>query len=318
MKLYQIDNNALISAPAHDFPLERDLQVLAEANLATLWGLECVASEFALKQFRMDTLAFDREARAFVVIEYKRGSNHSVVDQGMTYLNLALNHKADLVLAYNERDERAGVTPLRKDDVDWSQTRVMVVSAAFTKFQREALALKNLPIELWEVRRFAGDRLVVQQLHNDEGAASFNELAVNVAGGDDAAMALIQKEIKVYSEAELVAFGSADTQEVYGLFKDAVLGMDAGLVVKANKHYVSFVGRRNVGEVQIQKNGLKIMLNLRKGELEDAKGLAKDVSSIGHLGNGDYQVELYGNGYVVFFEYVLSLVRQVLESDGRR
>ncbi len=41
--------------------------------------------------------------------------------------------------------------PLRKDDVDWSQTRVMIVASAFTKFQREALALKNLPIELWEV-----------------------------------------------------------------------------------------------------------------------------------------------------------------------
>lgn len=310
MKLYQIDGQCLLPTLSQDFALEKDMQQLAEANLSELWGLEFVASEFSLKQFRMDTLAFDPISHSFVVIEYKRGSNVSVVDQGMTYLNLSLNHKADLVLAYNER---TNVKPLRKDDVDWSQTRVMIVAPAFTKFQREALALKNLPIELWEVRRFGGAQLVVQQLHNDEGAASFDELAANVSGDEDAALALIQKEIKVYSEDDLMSKGSEETQEAYEHLKNAILGMDAGLQVKATKLYVAFVGRSNVVDVCIQKNALKLWLNVPKGELDDPKKLARDVSEVGHWGNGDYEVLLYGSGYIVHFEYVLSLIRQVLE-----
>ena len=318
MRLYQIDQQTLLPARAQDFALEKEMHTLAEANLTELWGLEWVATELTLKQFRMDTLAFDPVSRSFVVIEYKRGSNVSVVDQGMTYLNLSLNHKADLVLAYNERTngERANAQPLpylRKDDVDWSQTRVMIVAPAFTKFQREALALKNLPIELWELRRFGGTHLVVQQLHSEEGAASFDELAVNVSGETDAAMALIQKEIKVYSEADLVSKGSEETQEAYEHLKNAILGMDASLTVKTTKLYVSFVSRRNVVDVCIQKNALKLWLNIPKGELEDPKQLARDVSDVGHWGNGDYEVMLYGSGYVVHFEYVLSLIRQVLE-----
>ena len=55
MKLYQIDGQCLLPTLSQDFALEKDMQQLAEANLSELWGLEFVASEFSLKQFRMDT-----------------------------------------------------------------------------------------------------------------------------------------------------------------------------------------------------------------------------------------------------------------------
>ncbi|MFZ0328463.1 MAG: hypothetical protein WBP64_05315 [Nitrososphaeraceae archaeon] len=54
-----------------------------------------VRSEFELHGFRIDTLAFDKESKAFVIIEYKKDRNLSVVDQGIAYLNLMLNNKAD-------------------------------------------------------------------------------------------------------------------------------------------------------------------------------------------------------------------------------
>ena len=76
---------------------------------------------------------------------------------------------------------------------------------------------------------------------------------------------------------------------------------------------MAFVGRKNIVDVCIQKNALKIWLNLAKGELDDPKKLARDVSAVGHWGNGDYEVRLHGGGYIVHFEYVLSLIRQVLE-----
>jgi RecB family endonuclease NucS len=109
------------------FRLEKEIQEMTENNLKTILGLDFVKSEFALNNFRIDTLAFDKEANAFV-IEYKRDKNFSVIDQGYAYLSLMLNNKADFILEFNENLNKT----LKRNDVDWSQSRVLFVSPAFT------------------------------------------------------------------------------------------------------------------------------------------------------------------------------------------
>lgn len=44
---------------------------MTEANLQELFELDFVKSEFELHGLRIDTLAFDRESKGFVIIEYK-------------------------------------------------------------------------------------------------------------------------------------------------------------------------------------------------------------------------------------------------------
>jgi len=64
------------------FKFEKDIQTLVEKNLKSLLHLDFVRSEFALNGFRIDTLAFDTETKSFVIVEYKRDKNFSVIDQG--------------------------------------------------------------------------------------------------------------------------------------------------------------------------------------------------------------------------------------------
>jgi predicted transport protein len=52
---------------------------------------------------------------------------------------------------------------------------------------------------------------------------------------------------------------------------------------------------------------LKIWINLSKGELEDPKKMARDVSEIGHWGNGDYQIALESSEAL---DYLLILIKQ--------
>jgi hypothetical protein len=59
------------------FPLESKVQRLTEANLQDLFELTLVKSEFELHGLRTDTLAFDKEAGVFVIIEYKKDRNFS-------------------------------------------------------------------------------------------------------------------------------------------------------------------------------------------------------------------------------------------------
>ena len=106
MALFNIDNkDKLDQIKELPFKLEKEIQTLTEQNLTAIFGLNFVRSEFSLGNFRIDTLAFDKDASSFVIIEYKRDKNFSVIDQGYAYLSLMLNNKADFILEYNENNK---------------------------------------------------------------------------------------------------------------------------------------------------------------------------------------------------------------------
>lgn len=130
MAIYSIDGKLILISEI-DFVLEKDIQNICENNIRELFGLEIVKSEFAIKNFRIDTLAFDSKSKSFVIIEYKKDKNFSIIDQGYAYLALLLNIKADFILEYNEQSKIS----LKRDDVDWSQTVVIFVSPSFTQYQ---------------------------------------------------------------------------------------------------------------------------------------------------------------------------------------
>ena len=115
MAIFNIQSSKLAPIREKDLILEKEVQKLTEENLGTVFGLQSVRSEYALGDFRIDTLAFNKEAMAFVIIEYKRDKSFSVIDQGYAYLSLMLNNKADFILEYNENLK----ANLKKDDVDW-------------------------------------------------------------------------------------------------------------------------------------------------------------------------------------------------------
>lgn len=296
MALYKIDKN-LEYIKENPFKLEKDLQDLSEKNLKTIFGLDFVKSEFALNNFRIDTLAFDVEANAFVIIEYKRDKNFSVIDQGYAYLSLMLNNKADFILEFNENNNKS----LKRTDVDWSQSRVLFVSTAFTNYQREAINFKDLPIELWEVKRFENNTISYEQIQKAGAQESIKTISKN-----DQTIDNVAKEIKVYSEEEHLENLSDEIVELYEKFRNAILNFE-NIELKPKKKYIAFVSGKNVVDIHPQKKALKMWLNLNIGELDDNKLIARDVSKTGHWGNGDYEIQISSDDE---FEYILSLIRQ--------
>jgi len=303
MALYKIDKQ-LEYIKENPFKLEKDLQDLSEKNLKTIFGLDFVKSEFALNNFRIDTLAFDVEANAFVIIEYKRDKNFSVIDQGYAYLSLMLNNKADFILEFNENNNKS----LKRTDVDWSQSRVLFVSTAFTNYQREAINFKDLPIELWEVKRFENNTISYEQIQKAGAQESIKTISKN-----DQTIDNVAKEIKVYSEEEHLENVSDEIVELYEKFKNAILNFE-NIELKPKKKYIAFVSGKNVVDIHPQKKALKMWLNLNIGELDDNKLIARDVSKTGHWGNGDYEIQISSDDE---FEYILSLIRQSLNRNKK-
>ncbi|MBF0242934.1 MAG: hypothetical protein HQK64_10745, partial [Desulfamplus sp.] len=62
-------------------------------------------------------------------------------------------------------------------------------------------------------------------------------------------------------------------------------------------------------DIVLLKKGLKIYLNLKSGELEDSRQIARDVSNVGHWGNGAYEIQMKDDSEI---EYILSLIKQAL------
>jgi len=303
MALFKIEKN-LEYVKEKPFRLEKEIQELTENNLKTIFGLEFVKSEFALNNFRIDTLAFDKEANAFVIIEYKRDKNFSVIDQGYAYLSLMLNNKADFILEFNENLDKT----LKRTDVDWSQSRVLFVSPAFTNYQREAINFKDLPIELWEVKRFENTTVSYEQIQKAGAQESIKTISKA-----DKTIDNVAKEIKVYSEQEHLENVSEEIKELYEKFKSAIQNLD-NLEIKPKKKYIAFVAGRNVIDILPQKKALKMWINMNKGELDDTKGITRDVSTTGHWGNGDFEIQVKDDENL---EYILSLVKQSIKKNKK-
>ena len=301
MPIYLNQNNKLTEVEEKAFKLEREIQKVFEENLNTIMGLTLVKSEFTIKNKRIDTLAYDQQSNAFIIIEYKRDRNLSVVDQGFTYLSLMLENKADFIIEYNETLKQN----LMREDVDWSQTRVAFVSTSFTENQILATNFKDIAIELWEIKRFENNLFSVNSIKKTRSAESIKPVMQQ-----NEALKKVIAEIKVYTEEDHIASTTEEIAELYKRFRDAILNLTDGIEIKPTKLYIAFKKDRNVVDITIQKKALKICINAKFGTIDDAKCIAKDVSKIGHFGNGDYEIQVNNDKDL---EYIMSLVKQAIK-----
>lgn len=300
MKIYTLNNSKLNEVSEKVFKLEREIQQVFEDNLETVMGLTLVRSEFTIKNKRIDTLAYDKQAKAFIIIEYKRDKNVSVVDQGFTYLSLMLENKADFIVEYNEQLKQN----LQRNDIDWTQTRVAFVSPSFTENQILATNFKDIAIELWEVKRYENNTIVINEVKKSRSAESIKPITEQ-----NKELKRVTDEIVVYTEDDLLVAGSDETRELYSKFKDGILNLADDIQIIANKQYIAFRKSRNIVCMNIQKKQIRMWIGAKFGTLDDAKGLAIDVSNTGHWGTGDYEVNVNSDKDL---EYILSLIKQVL------
>ena len=286
------------------FKLEREIQKITEQNLATVLKLEFVRSEFTLNNFRIDTLAFDTEVNSFVIVEYKRDKTFSVIDQGYAYLSLMLNNKADFILEYNEQKNKS----LKRNDIDWSQSKVIFVSPSFTTYQREAINFKDLPIELWEVKKYDNDTISFEQIQKASAKESIKTITRN-----NETVEQVTEELKVFTEQEHLLKAEFETRELYEILKERLINLHDNVTLNPRKHFVGFkVDGNTFCDVVLQGKSLKIYLNLKSGQLEDLKNLARDVSNVGHWGNGAYEVKMNDTEEI---DYILSLIKQALKKN---
>ena len=97
MPLFEISGQKLSLIEHTNFSLEKNLQVLVEKNLQTVFNCRFVASEFPTgyqHSGRIDTLALSEDDNP-VIIEYKKVESSELINQSLYYLAWLTDHQGD-------------------------------------------------------------------------------------------------------------------------------------------------------------------------------------------------------------------------------
>ena len=312
MDIYNITGKTLSAVKVKPFRLEKDIQKLVEDNIDRLFDYELVKSEFKVGTFRLDTLCFDKQNNSFVIIEYKKDKNFSVIDQGFSYLSTVFDNKSDLILEYQEKKGKN----LKRDSLDWSQTKVLFISPSFSIYQIESINFKDLPIELFEIKQYENNTITLHRHKKRTTSTSINDISKSDV------IQKVKKEVRIYTEEEhlngrkegnkSLPKSNPIVRELYFKYKDTIINTFDDVEVRFNKYEVALWVKRPFLYFYLGKDILKIWFNLKMGKLDDPKNICRDVSKVGHWGVGDYELNVKDEKN---FEYVFSLIRQTYEHN---
>jgi hypothetical protein len=309
VNIYNTKNKALIQINELPFLLEKDIQSLVEKNIYELFGYNFVSTEFSIGEYRIDTLCFDEEANAFVIIEYKRGSSYSVIDQGYSYLSTMLNNKAEFILEFNEKQN----TILKRDEVNWASSKVIFVSPSFNSYQKNSVNFKDVPFELWEIRRFEGDILCLEQ-HK----ASSKESIEKITGNN--VIKSVSEEVRQYSEEEVIAKSDEGTKERWFQLREKLLDLP-NTEMSIGKNYIKFAKngkgvcyfnfRKNYFNGEIIRGNLKVDGTYSKNffNIDDSKGIVKEKDFTWKSGDKGYRY-IFDVTKEIDIDYIEMLIKQ--------
>ena len=269
MKLYKKNSDSLIEVKNNEFRLEKDIQSLIEKNTEELFGLKFISSEFSIGEYRIDSLCYDNENNSFVIIEYKKTSSYSVIDQGYSYLSTMLNNKSDFILEYNESTNET----LKRNDIDWGESRIIFISPSFNSYQKNSVNFKDIPFELFEIKKYTNDIISLNEVSSNS-----SESIKTISKGKNKTIEKVSKEIKVYTEEDFLNYIPDELEESYFSLKNKIINLGE-IKVGCKKNYINFWVNNEV-IVYINKGkrflSVHIISPLKNPfQLDDPRGLFK-------------------------------------------
>ena len=312
MELFNLKNDKVEEVELKPFKLEKDIQSLVEKNTETIFQLEVIYSELTVGKYRIDSLCYDNENNSFVIIEYKKGNSYSVIDQGYTYLQLLLNNKSDFLLTLSQHFNKV----LRLEDIDWSQSKIIFVSPSFNSYQKDSVNFKNLPFELWEIKRFSNNTIVFNK-HKSNSKESIDSLTNSK---NQNIITSVSKEVKVVDEDFHTSKSNLILVEKWKEIKESISNLEGVEITPKNSYISLMLNGKTLCYLIFRKNS--ITLEISRGnvnpdgskskkyfDLDDPEGISKEGSWEWKSGTKGtiYKIPMDKN---TDLEYVMFLIKQ--------
>ncbi|MGW1188288.1 DUF5655 domain-containing protein [Streptomyces sp. NPDC002559] len=272
MRLFTVANGVTAEVAARVAERERDVQVLVEANMEALLGVRFLASEYSTGPVhggRIDSLGIDENGSP-VVVEYKRGVDPGVINQGLYYLAWLVDHRAEFQFLVRSRlgSEAAA-------QVQWTTPRLICVAGGYTRYDLHAVREHRHAIELVSYRLLGENMLSLETVASVAGRA-----------------AVPQRRSTERAAVPAAAVGDA-MAELRAALDEVLVGLGEDVTQVERKQYRAYRRLRNFACVgSTQKRQVLVTLNVDPSQVELVEGFSRDVSELGHHGTGDLEVRL--------------------------
>ncbi|MDD4927606.1 MAG: DUF262 and DUF1524 domain-containing protein [Methylotenera sp.] len=97
------------------------------------------------------------------------------------------------------------------------------------------------------------------------------------------------------------------TKDLFDILRKEILAIDPCVSEEFQKFYVAYKAESNFVDIEPRASSLRLTLNMSFQDINDPQGRCKDVSNVGHQGNGDVDIRFES---VAELPYVMSLIRQ--------
>jgi hypothetical protein len=241
-----------------------------------------------------------------------------VIDQGYTYLQLLLNNKSDFVLVLSHHLNKV----LKIENINWSGSKILFVSQSYNSYQKDSVNFKNLPFELWEIKRYSNESVLFNK-HTSSSKESIDSLS-NISS--KSLVSNVSKEVRVVDED--VHIGKCD-EDLKILWDDLKSRMDdlegVDLIVKNNYINWVYLGK-NICYFIFRKSS--IVLELVRGtvnpdgsksknyfNIDDPKKISKESSWTWKSGTKGtiYKIPIKKNSDI---DYLMFLIKQKYKNQN--
>jgi predicted transport protein len=272
LKLFHTTDGGVTEVAPRLAEVEADVQDLIEAHMETMLGVRFLASEYVIDCVdggRIDSLGLD-ENNAPVIVEYKRGTDAGVINQGLYYMSWLITHKDAF---RNLVRDRLGASAASQ--VLWSAPRLICVAGDFTRYDAHAVREHRRSIDLVRYRFFGKDLIGL-------------ETVASVTARTPAA-----KRVRKRADGAPARGQSGALVELAAAVDDALLGLGNGITRVPRKTYCAYQRLRNFACVcPPQQTKLVVYLKADPKAVDLVPGFTRDVTGLGHHGTGDLEVQL--------------------------
>ena len=266
------------------FDSEYQLHNLTQNHLKELFKLKLVASEIQKDDLRFDNLAFDEKTNTFVIIEYKNELNLNVLNQVQEYRELLLSKPEEYADLLDDSKE-----------IDFKNTRVMIIGPEFSEKQIEKSENLDFPTELYVVSLFKEDDKNGCVLYEKTDGNFTKKLDINLDS-----IKLTRDTVLENKSEEIIELYIDFENKLLDEFDDLDLKYLVDAVsIKAQNKYICLV---------TVKSSIKIIFYTK--QLEDDENETRDISNITTGGDlADYELTLNHEN----IDYAIDLIKQVYD-----
>jgi len=307
MPLFTFSKQQVTSVEQTNFPNEKTLQNLIEANLETVFNCRFIASEFSTGSQhagRIDTLALSEDNNP-VIIEYKKVESSELINQSLFYLHWIHDHRGDFEIAAQK-----ALGP--KVKADWSDVRVICIAPNYKKYDLHAVQVMGANLELWTYRLFKNNSLYFEEVLQKSYAASTDGSPASkdpkmVTAGKKAAAT---RATGTYTFDEHINGKPEKISQRAQAIREFIMGLDPAMEESPKKFYIAYKISQNIVCMELQKQRIILYLKLNPKDVKNQPKISRDVSKIGHYGTGDLELSLRNSDDFESTKHLIELAYQ--------